>query len=286
MQFYVPLLAAVAAAGGVGALAFILISGFRPKTAGADEVPVSAPAPQRRPVGERVAGRVPAGYTGWIARNIVLAGRPAGWSVGRTLLAKPFTALPIALLGWFWVMLDPAPWRILVTILFVTIAFFVPELLVYNRAVKRQQEIDLALPDTLDQMTISVEAGLGFESAMSKAATNGHGPLADELVRTLQDMSIGRPRRDAYQALTDRTKSPDLRRFTRAVVQADQYGIAIADVLKVQAGEMRLKRRQRAEEQAMKVPVKVLFPLMFCILPVLFIVLLTPAALNALTTFN
>ena len=121
---------------------------------------------------------------------------------------------------------------------------------------------------------------------MAQAATNGKGPLAEEFIRTLQDMSIGRARKDAYQALGDRTSSPDLRRFTRSVVQADTYGIAIASVLRVQAAEMRVRRRQRAEEQAMKIPVKVLFPLIFTILPVLFIVLLTPAALGILAAFT
>jgi tight adherence protein C len=99
-------------------------------------------------------------------------------------------------------------------------------------------------------------------------------------------MSIGRSRKDAYEALASRTSSIDLRRFTRAVTQADTYGIAIADVLRVQASEMRIKRRQRAEEKAMQVPVKVIFPLVFCILPVLFIVLLTPAAISIYNSFT
>ena len=126
-------------------------------------------------------------------------------------------------------------------------------------------------------MTIAVEAGLGFESAMARAGSNGKGPLAEELVRTLQDIAVGQPRREAYLALAERTGVADLRRFIRAVVQADAYGISIADVLRTQAQEMRLKRRQRAEEKAMQIPVKVIFPLMLCILPTLFIVLLGPA---------
>nr|WP_269449842.1 type II secretion system F family protein [Auraticoccus cholistanensis] len=129
-------------------------------------------------------------------------------------------------------------------------------------------------------MTIAVEAGLGFESAMARAGRNGRGPLAEELVRTLQDVQMGLSRREAYAALAARTDTPDLRRFIRAVVQADAYGISIADVLRTQAAEMRLKRRQRAEEKAMQIPVKVIFPLMLCILPVLFIVLLGPAAMD------
>ena len=160
------------------------------------------------------------------------------------------------------------------------VAYFLPELLLYSRGQERQQAIQLELADTLDQMTIAVEAGLGFESAMARAGSNGKGPLAEELVRTLQDIAVGQPRREAYLALAERTGVVDLRRFIRAVVQADAYGVSIADVLRTQAQEMRLKRRQRAEEKAMQIPVKVIFPLILCILPTLFIVLLGPAVMD------
>ena len=144
----------------------------------------------------------------------------------------------------------------------------------------------IALPDTLDQMTIAVEAGLGFDSAMAKAARGGEGPLTEELIRVLQDMSIGRTRRESFLALESRTNSEDLRRFVRAIIQADAYGVAIGEVLRVQAGEMRTKRRQRAEEAAQKITVKILFPLIFCLLPVMFIVILTPAVLGIVDTFS
>ena len=190
------------------------------------------------------------------------------------------------LVAGLWISADSSPVRIALGAALVLLCFFVPDLLILSRGQKRQEQIQNALADTLDQMTIAVEAGLGFESAMAKAATNGRGPLAEEFIRTLQDMSIGRSRKDAYQELSTRTSSADLRRFTRSVIQADSYGIAIADVLRVQADEMRLRRRQRAEEQAMKVPVKVIFPLIFCILPVLFIVLLTPAVISITKAFT
>jgi len=166
------------------------------------------------------------------------------------------------------------------------VAYFVPELLLHSRAQKRSEQIKLELADTLDQMTIAVEAGLGFDSAMARAGRNGQGPLAEELVRTLQDIQVGQTRRAAYESLAQRTEVPDLRKFVRAIVQADKYGIAIADVLRTQAFEMRMKRRQRAEEKAMQIPVKVIFPLMLCILPVLFIVLLGPAAIGIVATFK
>jgi tight adherence protein C len=138
----------------------------------------------------------------------------------------------------------------------------------------------------VDQLLISVEAGLGFESAMARAGGYGGGALAQELMRTLQDIQVGRPRQEAYEALAQRSSVEDLRSFVRAIVQADKYGIGIAKVLRTQAKQARTKRRQRAEEKAMKLPVKVLFPLLLCIFPVLFIVLLGPAMINIFEAFT
>ena len=135
-------------------------------------------------------------------------------------------------------------------------------------------------------MTIAVEAGLSFDSAMTRAARNGKGALAEELIRTMQNIQVGQSRRVAFEALAERTGVPDLRKFVRAIIQADMYGIPVADVLGTQAAEIRMKRRQRAEEKAMQIPVKVVFPLMLCILPVLFIVLLGPAAMDIFAAFK
>jgi tight adherence protein C len=135
-------------------------------------------------------------------------------------------------------------------------------------------------------MLISVQAGLGFEMAMGRAGSNGSGPFADELIRTLQDIQVGRSRKDAYLAMSERIDVPDVRSFVRAIIQADAYGVAIASVLKAQAQDMRIKRKQRAEEHAMKMPVKMLFPLIFFILPALFIVVLGPTALNIVEMFS
>ena len=128
-----------------------------------------------------------------------------------------------------------------------------------------------ALPDALDLLTISVEAGLGFDAALSQVARNTEGPLAEEFARVLQEMQIGLGRSKALRALGERTSLPEIRGFVSAMVQADAFGIPIGQVLRVQASEIRVKRRQRAEEQAQKVPVKILLPLVFCILPCLFI---------------
>ncbi|MHA7295308.1 type II secretion system F family protein [Arthrobacter sp. HLT1-21] len=236
---------------------------------------------------EAVAGRfTPDRLVAKLDRQLALAGRPPKWPLRRLITAKIMLVSAAIILSFLYVGSAPSPKSLLLAVAVTAVVYFVPDLLVYSKGTERQAAIALELPDTLDQMTIAVEAGLGFDSAMARAGQNGKGPLAAELVRTLQDMQLGMGRRDAYVALLARTKAPDLRRFVNAIVQADRYGISISSVLRVQASEMRLKRRQRAEEKAMQIPVKVLFPLMVCILPVLFMVLLGPAAINVFETLG
>lgn len=284
-------IAAIAAAVVGGALLLFLV--FLAIPVGAPTVadyPTSAPARGARgpsvPPSVRLAAAAPKGYIGWLERQIVYAGRENSWTAGGFILAKLLGTAFAVVLALLVLSVGPPPLFTFLAVAFVVLAFVAPEVIAWSRADDRQQLITLALPDTLDQMTIAVEAGLGFDAALHKAATNGRGPLADELVRTLQDQSIGRSRKDAYRALELRTNSPDLRRFIRAISQADSFGISVADVLRVQARDMRVRRRQRAEEQAMKVPVKVVFPLVFCILPVLFIVILTPAVIGIIVNFS
>jgi tight adherence protein C len=235
----------------------------------------------------RLAGWLtPRGTVARLNRLAGAAGRPAAWPVPKLVVAKLVLPLVAGGLGLLLLSGGASTLTVVVAVVVPVIAYFLPELLLHSRGQERQQAIQLELPDTLDQMTIAVEAGLGFESAMARAGANGTGPLAEELVRTLQDIAVGQPRREAYLALADRTGVQDLRRFIRAVVQADQYGVSIADVLRTQAQEMRLKRRQRAEEKAMQIPVKVIFPLILCILPTLFIVLLGPAVMDIIATFS
>jgi tight adherence protein C len=242
-----------------------------------------------RPRGRALSGLVrsltPAGTVARLDRLAAAAGRPADWPVPRLVAAKLVLAAVAGTLGVLVVMARPGALTGVMAVVVTVVAYLLPELLLYSRGQERQEAIGLELADTLDQMTIAVEAGLGFESAMARAGKNGRGPLAEELVRTLQDIAVGQPRREAYLALAERTAVPDLRRFIRAVVQADAYGVSIADVLRTQAQEMRLKRRQRAEEKAMQIPVKVIFPLILCILPTLFIVLLGPAAMDIYSAF-
>ena len=236
---------------------------------------------------ERVAGRVvPPGQVQVLERLWSRAGRPEAWPVPRLVAAKLVLPLVVGCLVLLYLTAKPSALLAVVGLVVVVVCHFLPELLLHSRAQERSQKITLELADTLDQMTIAVEAGLGFDAAMAKAGRNGTGPLAQELVRTLQDIQLGQSRRQAYEGLAARTDVVDLRRFVRSVIQADRYGVAVADVLRTQAAEMRLKRRQRAEEKAMQIPVKVIFPLMLCILPVLFIVLLGPAAMDIVAAFS
>jgi tight adherence protein C len=247
----------------------------------------TAPATQGGALRHSLALRlVPPGMLRRLDRLAARAGRPAAWPLERLVAAKIVLGLGAALLGLLYTVSTGGLGAGILAAVVTVIAYFVPELLLHSRGQKRSEAIALELPDTLDQMTIAVEAGLGFESAMAQAGRNGNGPLAEELVRTLQDIEMGRTRRQAYQSLASRTDVDDLGRFTRAVIQADAHGISIANVLRTQAAEMRIKRRQRAEEKAMQIPVKVIFPLMLCILPVLFIVLLGPAGMDIVQAFN
>ncbi|MDQ0238097.1 type II secretion system F family protein [Arthrobacter bambusae] len=247
-------------------------------------------APQSTNLSDRLTAisrqLVPGGYIAWLDKQLAGAGRPKDWPLGRILMIKPLLALSGGVLGVLLFLGDPSAGRFLLGIAVIALAYFVPDLLIRSNAQKRREAIRLELPNSLDQMLISVQAGLGFEAAMARAAESGKGPLADEFIRTLQDIQVGRSRKDAYLDMSQRVDVPDVRSFIRAVVQADAYGIAIAKVLKAQAQEMRTKRRQRAEEYAMKIPVKILFPLIFCIFPTLFIILLGPAVMNIIAAFS
>jgi tight adherence protein C len=213
-------------------------------------------------------------------RLLDVAGWPSGWTMMRVLWSKIALGAGVLVVVGSWFAAAPGPVRALLLIALPIGAYHLPELVLSKMGKDRQQQIARQLPDVLDQMVICVAAGLGFEAALSRAAANGKGALADELTRTVQDIAVGRPRREAYEALVRRSHVPDVQRFVGAVNQADAYGVSISDVLKVQAEEMRIKRRQRAEEAAMKVPVKVTFPLMVCILPALLIVVVGPAVMG------
>lgn len=164
--------------------------------------------------------------------------------------------------------------------------FFLPDLWILNLGQHRQQELLLGLPDAIDMLTVCVEAGLGFDSALSRVARNLDGPIASEFARVLQEMQFGKARAEALRALVERTDVSELRTFVSSVIQSSELGISIGDVLREQAAEMRIRRKQRAEELAQKLPVKILFPLLTCMLPAMFVVVIGPAAINILHTLG
>lgn len=232
------------------------------------------------------AGRrlTPHGMLDSLERRVTLAGRPASWPIERVLAAKLLLGLGGLGAGLWFVAVGPSSARLLLGLATGVLGFVLPDILLQRAAAERALAIQRALPDTLDQISICMEAGLGFESALAQAAS-GRGALSEELVRTLQEIQMGVTRREAFQHLAGRTSVDDVRHLVLAINQGEAYGVPIADILHGQAGEQRVKRRQRAEERAMKMPVKVVFPLVFCILPTLFIVLLGPGAIRIAQSF-
>ena len=253
-----------------------------------------------RPFGERVLaplqaralkiGRRLSGADSFerIRRKLELAGNPPSWSVDRVVAGKVIGAvagLAIALL--FSLMLGAGvPIRIVVVFGGLVTGFLSPNLYLYQKAYDRSKEMQRELPDAIDLLTISVESGLGFDAALQQVARNTGGPLAEEFSRVLREMQIGQGRSQALRGLADRTNVADVRTFVSAMVQADAFGIPVGQVLRIQSQEIRVKRRQRAEEKAQQVPVKITIPLIFCILPCLFIAVMGPAVISIMDSFK
>lgn len=238
------------------------------------------------PLGEKLVGigrrLVRADTADRIRHKLDVAGNPTGWDVNRIIGLKVLGLAVLGSMAVVYLLLKGTSFTSMVAIAggFAAFGFLIPNILLNNAGQKREHAMQNALPDALDLLTISVEAGLGFDAAVSRVAKNTTGPLAEEFSRLLQEMQIGVGRMEAMRAMGDRTTIKDFKSFIMAMVQADAFGIPIGRVLRVQSKEMRVKRRQRAEEKAMRVPVKILFPLIFFILPSLFIVVIGPAAMQ------
>ncbi len=284
----------------VGALAFVRSAGEPTGVARSlaviQQLGHSGPTnPKVQPFSERVLGPFmmnlvgiarrlsPAGVNARIQRRLDLAGNPAGRTPERVLAHKGAGLVLGVLLGLFlgWGGASLVIW----VAVFGAAGFFLPDVLLYNSGVKRQELLRRGLAEAIDMLTVSVEAGLGFDAALLQVAKNTKGPMAGECFRVIQEIQIGKSRTEAFQALAERTSVDELRTFVSALVQADRLGVPIAAVLREQSKEMRLKRRQRAEEQAQKVPVKVLFPLVLFILPVMFVIIMGPGAIQIIRTF-
>lgn len=265
-----------------------------------DALPASMKAELDLPFTERVLtpalqrltriGRAltPVGRLDRIRERLELAGSPAGWDVERVLAMK---VLGLVGGGVLVLALTIAGHLGVLQIIFLTAAaaavgYFAPTLTLRQIADRRTARMRKELPDALDLLSISVEAGLGFDAALAQVARNTVGPLAEEFFRVLQEMQIGESRASAMRSLGERTSLPELRGFVSAMVQADSFGIPIVNVLRVQASEMRLKRSQLAEERAQKLPVKLVVPLIFGIMPALFTVIVGPAVINIIGAFS
>lgn len=229
----------------------------------------------------------PVGLIERLDRKIVLAGLARQWPLERVLGAKLILGVGYGLVMLMRWSADPSNVRLIAMAVITTVgAFVLPDLLIGIRGKRRQEEIARSLPDVLDQITISVEAGLGFDTAIAHVAHNVDGPLSQELAHMLQDVKLGMSRGQAFDSLTERTDVQELRQFVIALQQAEKLGVPIAEVLRVQSSELRTIRRQTAEEAAQKVPVKMILPLVLLILPALVMIVLAPAIFDVMDTFG
>ena len=220
-----------------------------------------------------------------VKERLILAGEPMalnGYLTFQIISIVMFTGMPILL------FMSSGPLSLMkigVILGFIIVGFMLPQMWLKSRVNGRQTAIIKSLPDAFDLITTCVEAGLGLDAALSRVAEKVEGPFADELTRTLRDIGLGKQRSLALKELGDRTGVPDLVTFVNAVIQAERMGSSVGTVLRVQADQLRVRRRQRAEEQAYKAPVKMIFPLILCIFPTLFIVILGPAVITIMNDF-
>jgi tight adherence protein C len=230
----------------------------------------------------------PDGYTASVRAKLTSAGKGDQDSLDRFLAIRVLTVVlaPIAAyLVWTYSPVDGMG-RLLLAGLAAMLLIMGPDAVLNRQVEDRQYQIRTKLPDVMDLLVISVEAGLGFEQALDRTVAAVPGPLTEEFSRMLGEVRAGSSRADALRALDARTNVPEIRSFVLAILQADTFGVSIGRVLRAQADEMRIKRRQLAQERAQKAPVKMLIPMVFCIFPSLFVIVLGPAAINIVDTFS
>ena len=237
-------------------------------------------------LGNKISGLAPKEIKSSIEKKIVYAGNPKNINFSTFVMAQLILAIGLPLVLVLFVRLglniDNVP---LLALLLGLLGFFIPNLILNSKVLQRQKTIQKALPDMLDLLLVSVEAGLGFDMALKRVTEKHKGELSKEMQRALEEIRVGKSRSEALRGMVDRTGVADLRTFVSAVIQAEQLGSDIARTLRIQAETMRQKRRQRAEEMAMKAPIKMLFPLIFFILPALFVVILGPPLIRIFDFF-
>ena len=230
----------------------------------------------------------PAGYVDGIRRKLTLAGQFTPDTLDRFLAMRvvSLALIPVWAIISFGLLPLGSGSKLAIFVLLTLASVLGPDAILNRRVAERQHEIQVKLPDILDLLTISVEAGLGFEQALDRTVAAVPGPLSDEFARMLGEVRAGASRADAMRAMDERIDVPEVRSFVLAILQADTFGVSIGRVLRAQADEMRVKRRQLAQEQALKAPVKMLFPMVFCIFPALFVVVIGPAVINISKNFK
>jgi tight adherence protein C len=237
-----------------------------------------------RPLLERVGSRLgrllPSARLARIRSRIERAGSPPGWTVDRVIAAKLLLTVALGVPTLLALLTEPSAMSAALFPTAILLGYFLPDALLDRRGSERQLQIRAAAADTVDQLTLMVRAGLGIDAAIVRAARGGNGPLAEELARVVQEMRVGVARGVALSNMAERVGVAELKGVTAALAQSERLGVPVAQTLQVQADELRVKRRQLAEEQAMKLPVKILFPMVTCIFPVLLLVLLGPAAIR------
>ena len=237
----------------------------------------------------RIARRItPIDARDRLTKKLQVAGSPVGWDAERVLAFKVIGGVTGIFAGLLVTgIMHPAPFIAAVIMgLMIFVGFVVPDSVLNRKVEERQREILRTLSDTLDLLTISVEAGLSLNAAIAQVVQNVPGVLASEFARMLQEIQLGVPRSDAFRHLADRTDVEELNAFALAMIQADVFGVSIASVLRTQAQQLRIKRRQRAEAKAQQTPVKIVFPLVLCVLPALFVVIIGPGAIRIFQSFR
>ncbi len=229
----------------------------------------------------------PVGYVDGVRQKFIYSGRPSADAVDRFLAIRVVTvaAIPVVFILAFFVLPLSGKMPFLMFAMVSLALLLGPDALLNRRVEARQHSMQVQLPDILDLLVISVEAGLGFEQALDRTVKAVPGALSDEFARMLGETRAGSSRGDAMRALEGRTKVSEIRSFVLAILQADTFGVSIGRVLRAQADEMRIKRRQIAQEKAQKAPVKMLIPMVFCIFPALFVVVIGPAAIRIRNNF-
>lgn len=274
-----PILGAVALVGAIGVFWWGITA--RPSAARPNlfaGLPQPAAPPGKLPallrqLGQTTRRLLPNALVDGLEVNLVQAGHPHGLDLPRILGIK----ISLAGLAALMLFLGGRP---LLALIVAGVLFFLPDYWVVSLKDKRQIAIQYDAADTIDQLTICVEAGLGFDAALARVATTTEGPLADELRHTISDIQAGVPRAQALRALSDRVQIVEIRQLVTALLQAQKHGVPLADTLRIQSAEMRLKRTQRTEEKAAKLTVKMLFPIIVCFMPVFMIISVVPALIS------